>query len=325
MLASISVSHDRVTEPEPWNLFGCIEQERFGSSWTFKARLFSDTWFVIMCVLTIFLLCVNVFYQTHWDPLEAWSAQLCESWSHPSQSDNRQSSSPHTVICASLYPWCCSRNKVAHGGGWIKHDALARFQWPVWSAVIQISTPDVQLQVVFKVGFHPQLCLFHQLWEMLLSKVICLFTHVLLAVFIINQSLKCKKKTHSKSTKHSCVCVCVWCSRGFSPGHCYSSCWQKYVTTLPRGLCRSREENWGYWRMRRWSHAPILSAGVYISSEVHRLASAPTTAWNNMEGAAAVVSVTSILCTSLFLQGETWQWQWHHNYIFQVLQQLMFL
>lgn len=155
------------------------------------------------------------FYQTHWDPLEAWSVQLCESWSHPSQSDNRQSSSPHTVICASLYPWCCSRNKVAQGGGWIKHDALAQFQWPVWSAVIQISTPDVQLQVVFKVGFHPRLCLFHRLWEMLLSEAICLFTHVLFTVFIINQSLKYKKKSHSKSTKHSCLCGAV---EDFPPG-----------------------------------------------------------------------------------------------------------
>ncbi len=63
-----------------------------------------------------------------------------------------------------------------------------------------------------------------------------------------------------------CVCVCVCRSLGFFLRHFNSSCWQKYVTILPRGLQRGRRENWGDWRMRRQSHAPILNSAVYCSS-----------------------------------------------------------
>lgn len=49
----------------------------------------------------------------------------------------------------------------------------------------------------------------------------------------------------------------------------------------------SVEKKKGFVRMRRWSHAPILSAGVYFPPWVHRLALAQTTAWNNKGGTMA--------------------------------------
>lgn len=36
-----------------------------------------------------------------------------------------------------------------------------------------------------------------------------------------------------------------------------------------------------YWRMRGWSHVPILRARVYFLSSLHRLVLAQTRAWNN--------------------------------------------